>query len=97
MTRRTEAVSVYIVRCADGSLYTGAARDVVARIALHDAGRGARYTRGRGPVELVYRERCASLGAALKRERAIKQLSRLEKQVLIAARRVRKTRRRSVQ
>jgi putative endonuclease len=86
---------VYIVRCADGTLYTGYARDPHARVNVHNSGRGARYTAGRRPVALVHTEAFDSLGAALKREHAIKQLSRVEKQALIAARRVRKPRRRA--
>ncbi len=85
---------VYIVRCADGTLYTGYARDPIARVATHNRGRGARYTRGRGPVRLVYSEACASHGDALRRERAVKQLSRADKETLVAQRRAR--RRRSV-
>jgi predicted GIY-YIG superfamily endonuclease len=75
--------TVYMVRCADGSLYAGIARDVEARIALHNSGRGARYTRGRGPVELVYRETAPDRSAAQSRERAIKRLSAIQKQGLI--------------
>lgn len=66
---------VYIVRCADRSLYTGVARDLDARIAQHNAGRGAKYTRGRRPVELVYRERVPDRAAAQRRESAIKSLA----------------------
>jgi predicted GIY-YIG superfamily endonuclease len=66
---------VYIVRCSDESLYTGIARDVEARIAQHNAGSGARYTRSRLPVELVYREAAPDRSAALKREYSIKALS----------------------
>ena len=75
--------SVYILRCADGTLYTGIAPDVEKRVALHNAGKGAKYTRGRGPVELVYREELEDRAAASKREYAIKQLSRAEKLRLI--------------
>jgi predicted GIY-YIG superfamily endonuclease len=75
---------VYIVRCADGTLYTGYARDPKARAEAHSRGRGARYTSGRGPVTLVYTERCRSLGAALRREYQVKCLSRREKQALVA-------------
>lgn len=75
--------SVYILRCADGTLYTGIAPDVEKRIALHNAGKGAKYTRGRGPVELVYQEELEDRAAASKREYAIKQLSRAEKLQLI--------------
>ncbi|MES1253972.1 MAG: GIY-YIG nuclease family protein, partial [Acidobacteriota bacterium] len=63
---------VYVVRCADGTLYTGYARDPVARTRVHNTGRGARYTAGRRPVVLVYTEACASRGDALSRERALK-------------------------
>lgn len=75
---------VYIVRCADGTLYTGYARDPQARVRAHDLGRGARYTSGRGPVRLVYVEGCRSRGAALRREYELKQLSRARKLALIA-------------
>jgi putative endonuclease len=67
---------VYIVECSDGSLYTGTARDVAARIALHEAGKGARYTRGRGPLVLLASRRCKDRGAALRLELAIKALPR---------------------
>ena len=73
---------VYVVRCADGSLYTGIALDVAARIAAHDAGKGARYTRGRGPVRLCAKKRCASKGDALRLEAAIKKLTRARKEQL---------------
>jgi len=76
---------VYLLRCADGSLYTGIARDTVARLADHNAGRGAKYTRGRRPVTLVYTEPATDRAAALKREHAIKQLPRAAKHALIAA------------
>lgn len=78
---------VYIVRCADGTLYTGYARDPKARVKVHNTGRGARYTSGRRPVRLVYREECESVGDALRRERALKRLSRAEKKALISRRR----------
>ena len=78
---------VYIVRCADGTLYTGYARDPTARVKVHNAGRGARYTAGRRPVRLVYYESCASVGDALRREYALKQRSRAQKEVLIKSRR----------
>ena len=74
---------VYIARCSDGSLYTGMATDVDRRIGEHNDGKGAKYTRSRRPVEEVYREECASKSAALKREAAIKRLSRAEKLNLI--------------
>lgn len=78
---------VYIVRCADRTLYTGVATDVRARIAKHNQGKGAKYTRGRRPVRLVYREPAGSRGAALKREHAVKRLTRAAKRRLIARRR----------
>lgn len=74
---------VYIVRCSDGTLYTGVARDVRARIAAHDAGRGARYTRGRGPVTLCAKRRCRSKRLAMQLEYAIKRLPRASKERLI--------------
>lgn len=78
-----KAWSVYILRCADGTLYTGVTTDVQRRFNAHQTGKGAKYTRGRGPLELVYREECLDKGAALKRELAIKGLSREEKLKLI--------------
>lgn len=75
--------SVYILRCADGTLYTGVTTDVARRFRAHQSGKGAKYTRGRGPLELVYREECLSKGSALKWELAIKALSREEKLKLI--------------
>lgn len=74
---------VYILRCADNTLYTGSTDDVERRVAVHNSGKGAKYTRGRTPVEVVYTEECESCSAALKREYAIKQLSRGEKIKLI--------------
>jgi putative endonuclease len=65
---------VYVVECADGSLYTGIAVDVAARVAQHNQGVGARYTRSRRPVQLVHVETAADRGAALRREYEIKQL-----------------------
>jgi len=73
---------VYMVRCADGTLYTGYARDPEKRTAAHNAGRGAKYTSTRRPVSLVYSERWRSRGAALKREYALK-LRRHEKELLL--------------
>ncbi|MBN6186146.1 GIY-YIG nuclease family protein [Aneurinibacillus sp. BA2021] len=75
---------VYILRCADGSLYTGCTIDVEERLKKHNAGKGARYTRGRTPVEVAYIEAAADKSAALKREYAIKQCSRQQKERLIA-------------
>ena len=74
---------VYIVRCADQSLYTGFARDPVERLSVHNAGKGAKYTASRLPVTLTYTESCESLSAALKREYQIKTLSRAQKEALI--------------
>ncbi len=74
---------VYIVRCADGSLYTGITKDVESRVSLHNAGRGAKYTRGRRPVALVYRETAGDRGAAVRREYAIKRLRPMAKRKLI--------------
>ena len=79
--RRVEKTSsecwfVYLLRCGDGSLYCGIALDVQARLKLHQEGKGAKYTRGRGPLELVYREECASKADALRRERVIKRMRR---------------------
>ena len=78
------AWTVYIVRCRDDSLYTGIARDHIKRIAEHNAGTGAKFTRGRRPVRLVYLERVTDRGAALVREIEIKRLSRADKLALIA-------------
>jgi putative endonuclease len=78
---------VYVVRCSDGTLYVGIARDVAARIALHESGRGARYTRGRGPLELLAKRRCESKGHALRLELALKRLPRSEKLAVAASRR----------
>jgi len=74
---------VYIVECADGTLYTGWTRDVGARIAAHNSGAGAKYTRGRLPVRLIYSETYSTKGEALKREHEIKKLSRLRKLELV--------------
>ena len=77
------AWTVYILRCADGTLYTGIAPDVEKRLQKHNEGKGAKYTRGRTPVELVYREEHPNRAEASKREYQIKQLSRAEKLALI--------------
>lgn len=74
---------LYILRCGDGTLYTGITTDVEARLEAHRSGKGAKYTRGRGPLELVYREECEDHSQALKRELAVKAMSREEKQNLI--------------
>lgn len=75
---------VYILKCGDGTLYTGMTDDFGHRLAAHRAGKGAKYTRGRGPLEPVYREVCEDRSAALRREAAVKKLSRQEKLDLIA-------------
>ena len=74
---------VYILRCGDGTLYTGATDDLERRLAAHRAGKGAKYTRSRGPLELVYWEPCEDMPAAYRREYAIKQLTRKQKLTLI--------------
>ena len=74
---------VYMLRCGDGTLYTGITDNVERRLAAHRAGKGAKYTRGRGPLELVYQERVPDKSAALRREAAIKRLRRREKERLI--------------
>ena len=75
--------AVYVVECADGSFYTGYTTDVQRRVAEHNAGEGAKYTRGRTPVELRHVERFDSQSAAMSREYEIKQLTRTEKERLI--------------
>ena len=75
---------LYILRCGDGTLYTGITTDVEKRLEAHRSGKGAKYTRGRGPLELVYREECGSHSSALKREAEVKKLSREEKEKLTA-------------
>lgn len=77
---------VYILRCGDGTLYTGITDDVERRLAVHRTGKGAKYTRGRGPLTVVYREKCDDKSAALRREREVKALSRKEKLALIEGR-----------
>ena len=74
-----------MLRCADGTLYTGIALDLAQRLRAHAQGRGAKYTRGRGPHEVVLQETHASKSDALKRERAIKKLSRAQKLALAEA------------
>ena len=74
-----------MLRCRDGSLYTGATVDLERRVATHQAGRGAAYTRARLPVALVWSEPVADRSAALRREHALKQLPRAQKLALVAA------------
>jgi putative endonuclease len=76
-----------MLRCRDGSLYTGATNDLAGRVAAHAAGRGARYTRSRLPVELAWSEPARGRSGALKREAALKRLSRAEKLTLVASQR----------
>ena len=75
--------TVYLLRCGDGTLYCGITNDLQNRLEMHRSGKGAKYTRGRGPLELVYTERCEDKSAALKRERQIKALPREKKLELI--------------
>lgn len=75
---------LYILRCADGTLYTGITVDVDKRYAAHVSGKGAKYTRSHKPVEIAYRELCGSHSEALRRELEIKALSRQEKEKLLS-------------
>ena len=77
---------VYILRCGDGTLYTGCTNDLARRLRAHQSGRGAKYTRSRLPVELVYWEAAEDRAAALRREAAVKRMNRREKLALIATR-----------
>jgi putative endonuclease len=74
---------VYLLRCGDGTLYAGATNDLTARVGRHAAGQGARYTRSRLPVELVFAVRVRNRSAALRREAAVKVLTRAEKLELV--------------
>lgn len=74
---------VYILQCADGTLYTGSTNDIAHRLKMHESGKGAKYTRGRGPLKLIYTENAESASQALQREYAIKQMTRQEKWNLI--------------
>jgi putative endonuclease len=73
----------YILKCKDGTFYTGISNDLKSRIKQHNLGNGAKYTRGRGPVKLVYSEQCADRSTALKREAEIKKLTRSQKKNLL--------------
>ncbi len=75
---------VYILKCADGTYYTGWTTDLRKRVRVHNAGNGAKYTRSRLPVEIIYHEEFGQKGEALKREYAIKQMTREQKEQLIA-------------
>ena len=77
---------VYILECADGTLYTGWTTDLERRLQAHNSGRGARYTRGRRPLRLAYREEQSDRSTAQKREAAIRRLSRADKLKLIEGR-----------
>jgi len=74
---------VYLVRCRDDTLYIGTARDVTQRLAQHDAGKGAKYTRSRGPVQLLWQEGPMTVSRALRREHQLKQLTRPQKEALV--------------
>lgn len=76
---------VYMLRCADGTLYTGITNDLSRRCQQHNAGKASRYTRSRLPTELIHDEKCSSRSQALKREAAIKALPRRQKQALIGS------------
>ncbi len=83
---------VYILRCRDGSLYTGIAKDVAKRFRQHQAGRASRYTRARLPVALLWSRRVATWSAALREEHRIKQLRRSDKLAFVADRKARRAR-----
>lgn len=83
------AWTVYILRCGDGTLYTGCTNDLLRRLEAHRSGRGAKYTRSRPPVALAYREEAPDRSAALRREAAIKRLSRREKLALLEGKEMR--------
>ena len=74
---------LYLLRCGDGTLYTGIALDAQKRLLAHQRGKGAKYTRGRGPLKLVYTETCANHSDALKRELEVKAMTREEKEKMI--------------
>lgn len=76
---------LYILQCGDGSLYTGVTNDVEKRLEAHRQGKGAKYTRGRGPLQLVYREVCRDRSHALQREIQVKKLSKPQKLLLISS------------
>lgn len=84
---------LYILKCADRTFYIGTAKDITRRVAVHNTGKGAKYTRSRRPVKMVYQEGPMSLTRALRREYQLKQLTRLQKQALIRGELVVKPRR----
>ena len=83
MTQKETEWLVYLLLCSDGSLYTGITNDLERRIAQHNDGKGAKYTRSRRPVKLVYRRQCRDQSDALKQEHSIKQMSRDKKWQMI--------------
>jgi putative endonuclease len=83
MRKETDNFFVYILECGDGTLYTGWTNAPAKRLAAHNDGKGARYTRGRGPVKMVFLEQHETKTAAMQREAAIKKLRRRKKMALI--------------
>jgi len=81
--KRTGSYYVYIVKCKGGTYYTGSTNDLENRIMLHNSGRGAKYLRGKAPVELVYTRGCRDFKNALRAERDIKKLSHKEKEEIV--------------
>ena len=79
---------LYILKCKDGTFYTGITTDVEKRLEMHRSGKGAKYTRGRGPLELVYTEECENHSHALKREYEVKKLPKEHKLQLILSRKL---------
>ena len=79
MTQQSHKWQVYIIECADGTFYTGITTDVERRVEAHNAGTAAKYTRGRGPVQLIYQREAGDKSAASKEEHRIKQLTKKEK------------------
>ena len=75
---------LYILQCKDGTLYTGITNDLENRLAAHEAGKGAKYTRGRAPLKLCYVEKCQDMSHALQREAQVKKLTRQEKMQLFS-------------
>jgi putative endonuclease len=88
--KKSDKWFVYILKCSDGSLYTGCTSDIKKRVKCHNEGKGARYTRARLPVKLVYKEKALGKGIALSREAGIKRLDRKMKLILISKRRKRR-------
>ena len=83
MAKTSGPYYVYIIQCKDGTLYTGYTNDLAHRLKMHNSGQGAKYTRGRGPVKLVYKRRFKSYNQVLKAEWKIKKLSRKEKLAML--------------